>query len=104
MPENTAVFHQAQIECDGFFSRALGKSAGDKLTVNSYHHQALSPAALGAGLKITARAFDGSIEAVELNGSRMVLGVQFHPERMDDIGPSIFSLLKDEAEKYSSQK
>lgn len=98
------VFHQAQIECDGFFSRALGKSAGDKLTVNSYHHQALSPAALGAGLKITARAFDGSIEAVELNGSRMVLGVQFHPERMDDIGPSIFSLLKDEAEKYSLQK
>ena len=98
------VFHQAQIECDGFFSRALGKSAGDKLTVNSYHHQALSPAALGAGLKITARAFDGSIEAVELNGSRMVLGVQFHPERMDDIGPAFFDLLTAEAAEYKAGK
>ncbi len=96
------VFHKAKIESEGFFSRALGKSVGDEVTVNSYHHQAVSPAAPGAGARITARAFDGSIEAVEFDEHRMVLGVQFHPERMDDLGPSIFSLLKEEAEKFSS--
>ena len=29
----------------------------------------------------------------------MVLGVQFHPERMDDIGPLYFSALVEEASK-----
>jgi Cd2+/Zn2+-exporting ATPase len=45
-------------------------------------------------------AEDGSIEVIEQEGSRMVLGVQFHPERMDDLGPLIFSILKEEAEKF----
>lgn len=94
------VEHSAVIVQDGFFAKALGKSAGDKVTVNSFHHQALSPANLGNGFKITAKAFDGTIEAIELEGGRMVLGVQFHPERMDDIGPGFFELLKSEAEKY----
>ena len=96
------VFHKAQIESCGFFSRALGKAFGDEVMVNSYHHQAVNPAALGKDFKVTARAFDSSIEAIELDSDRMVLGVQFHPERMDDLGPSIFALLKEEAEKFSS--
>ena len=50
-------------------------------------------------MRITARAFDGSVEGIELAGERMVLGVQFHPERMDDLGPGFFSLLADEARK-----
>lgn len=98
------VYHSAKITQDGFFSKALGKSVNDEITVNSFHHQALSPDALGHGLKITARAFDGTVEAVELEGSRMVLGVQFHPERMDDIGPCFFDLLKTEADSYRKQK
>lgn len=98
------VFHSAEIVQDGFFSKALGKTAGENITVNSYHHQAVSPTLLGEGFKITARAFDGSIEAIELDGSRMVLGVQFHPERMDDLGPMIFSFLKEESEKFMSSR
>ena len=94
------VFHRAKILHDGFFARGAGLSAGDELTVNSYHHQAVSPAAVGAGFKITAQAFDGSVEAIELEGARMVLGVQFHPERMDDIGPGFFNLLKEEAAAF----
>lgn len=96
------VYHSAKILHDGFFAKALGKSTGDEITVNSFHHQAVSPVALGKGIKITAQAFDGSIEAVEFEGDRMVLGVQFHPERMDDIGHCFFDLLKNEAEKYRS--
>ena len=71
----------------------------DSIGVNSCHHQAVDPEHLGAGVRITGVAFDGSVEAVEIPGERMVLGVQFHPERMDDLGPGIFSLLAEEARK-----
>jgi putative glutamine amidotransferase len=94
--------HNARITRNGFFSKALEKSAGDEVTVNSFHHQAVSAAALGNGFQVTAQAFDGSIEAIELDSDRMVLGVQFHPERMDDIGPSFFNLLTAEAIRYKS--
>lgn len=43
-----------------------------------YHHQAL--ATLGEGLRVTARAADGTIEAVESCDGGWTLGVQFHPE------------------------
>ncbi len=48
-----------------------------ELKVNSFHHQAVKK--LGKGLKITATAPDGIVEAVELEGFP-VLGLQFHPE------------------------
>jgi gamma-glutamyl-gamma-aminobutyrate hydrolase PuuD len=94
------TFHEAQVIKDGFFARAVGKATGEKITVNSFHHQALDPVHPGKNLAVTAVAFDGSIEAVELPGERMVLGVQFHPERMDDLAPGIFGLLKEEAQKH----
>ena len=97
------VSHRAKILHDGFFARGAGLSAGDEMTVNSYHHQAVSPAAVGAGFNITAQAFDGSVEAIEREGSRMVLGVQFHPERMNDIGPGFFDLLKEEAAAFCNR-
>ena len=89
--------HGATVTDRGFFSRALELAPGAALTVNSFHHQAVDPERLGAGFRITGRAFDGSVEAIEIPGPRMVLGVQFHPERMDDIGPAFFSLLAEEA-------
>jgi putative glutamine amidotransferase len=46
--------------------------------VNSFHHQAVD--ALGRGLRVVARAADGTIEAVEGLGTRFVLGVQWHAE------------------------
>lgn len=98
------VFHSAELLSDGFFSEALKLRAGDKVTVNSFHHQAVSPEAVGNGFKVTAKAFDGSIEVIEQEGQRMVLGVQFHPERMDDLGPLIFSMLKEESEKFHNER
>lgn len=91
--------HEATLTERGFFSRALQAEPGAKFTVNSFHHQAVDPEHLGNGIRITGRAFDGSVEAIELPGERMVLGVQFHPERMPDLGPGVFSLLAEEARK-----
>ncbi|MGE5372111.1 MAG: gamma-glutamyl-gamma-aminobutyrate hydrolase family protein [Solirubrobacterales bacterium] len=50
--------------------------------VNSFHHQAAAAAA--PGFKVTARASDGVIEAIESEHHRYILGVQWHPECMQD--------------------
>lgn len=66
--------------------------------VNSSHHQAIfSP---GRGLRVTATAPDGVVEAVEWTGGPgWVLGVQWHPERManDALADSLFRRLVSEA-------
>ena len=56
------------------------------IKVNSAHHQAADPARLGNGLKVTARAEDGTIESLELADAkkRFFLFVQWHPERIPD--------------------
>lgn len=93
------VTHAATVTSPGYFSRALGAAVGEQVTVNSFHHQSVDPEHLGTGITITGVAFDGTVEAIEMPGERMVLGVQFHPERMDDLGPGFFELLADEARK-----
>lgn len=49
-----------------------------KMAVNSFHHQAVR--SCGPHLRISAKAPDGIIEAVESNAHKPVLGVQWHPE------------------------
>jgi putative glutamine amidotransferase len=63
--------------------RVLDLSGVSEAKVNSSHHQSiLEP---GRGLRITAHAPDGVVEAVEWTGdSNWVVGVQWHPERMPD--------------------
>ena len=52
---------------------------GRRFWVNSAHHQAAAKP--GAGLRITALADDGTVEALEGTG-RPVWAFQWHPERM----------------------
>ena len=52
---------------------------GPVFPANSSHHQGLGP--LGRGLRATAWAEDGVVEAVE-HEALPILSVQFHPERM----------------------
>jgi putative glutamine amidotransferase len=61
--------------------RVLTLTGAAQAEVNSWHHQSvLEP---GRGLRITARAPDGVVEAVEwTDHSNWVVGVQWHPERM----------------------
>lgn len=61
----------------------LAKVLGDApVTVPHYHHQAIDR--LAPGLTVTARATDGTIEAVELDGHPFTLAVQWHPEAAED--------------------
>jgi putative glutamine amidotransferase len=67
--------HEIKIEEESILARAIGQPI---VTVNSLHHQAVRDVA--PGLKATALAPDGIIEAIELPGRPFVLGVQWHPE------------------------
>lgn len=53
-----------------------------ELEVNSFHHQANH--CLGPGVVRAAWADDDITEGIELPGEGFVLGVQWHPERMQD--------------------
>ena len=77
-PRNYA-WHGVTLEKDSKVCEAYGKT---EMMVNSFHHQAVRK--LGKGLKVTAVSDDGVIEGVELEGSRYVVGVQWHPEMMYD--------------------
>lgn len=80
--------HPVAPEAEGF----LAKLYGTRLTVNSWHHQAVDR--LGEGLRVSARAPEGFPEALE-HRDRPVFGVQFHPERMNaaetDSGEAVFT-------------
>ncbi len=79
--------HAVRIQGGSRIARLAGMSelaeTGYSTHVNSSHHQSiLTP---GRGLRITAHAPDGVVEAVEWTGdSSWVVGVQWHPERMKD--------------------
>jgi putative glutamine amidotransferase len=71
-------------------SRLRATMGGPRLEVNSFHHQAVHT--LGKNLVATAWAEDGTIEAVENPGDRLVLGVQWHAEGLKAHDP-LFDLL-----------
>ncbi|MGQ9496490.1 MAG: gamma-glutamyl-gamma-aminobutyrate hydrolase family protein [Thermoanaerobaculaceae bacterium] len=60
-------------------SRLLRQFPGE-IGVNSRHHQAV--AKVGEGLRVTALAPDGVVEALEAEGEPFVLGIQWHPENL----------------------
>jgi putative glutamine amidotransferase len=66
-------------------SRLAGILGCTETGVNSLHHQGLRR--LAPGLTPTAWAPDGLIEAVELPGRPFCLGVQWHPEWLQEHAP-----------------
>ncbi|EXF24449.1 glutamine amidotransferase [Nesterenkonia sp. AN1] len=78
-------------------AQLLGESAESPC----YHHQALD--AVAEGLVVTARAADGTIEAVETTTEPWTLGVQFHPEenRKD---ARLFEGFIDVARRFAQQR
>ncbi|MFI6845103.1 gamma-glutamyl-gamma-aminobutyrate hydrolase family protein [Kitasatospora sp. NBC_00085] len=72
------VRHQVGVHDGSRLATVLGPAA----EVSCYHHQAADR--IGAGLRATAWAADGTVEALELPGHRFALGVQWHPETDPD--------------------
>ena len=70
------VSHRIRIE----HGSRLKEYAGSCLYVNSFHHQAVNLP--GKGVSVSARAQDGTIEAVEIASHPFAIGVQWHPECM----------------------
>jgi putative glutamine amidotransferase len=80
-------YHGIRIEKDSLLFSILGE---DRLSVNSSHHQAIRN--LAPGLRVVAEADDGIIEAIESDANTFMLGVQWHPEAMNDQSSSILLL------------
>ena len=68
------VVHDVDLEPSSTVAQWTGAT---RIGVNSLHHQAVATA--GSDTKVVAYATDGTIEAVEVAGKRVV-GVQWHPE------------------------
>jgi putative glutamine amidotransferase len=73
-----AARHQATLS-DG--SRLRSTFARETIAVNTIHHQQIADA---GELRVTALAPGGVIEAVEPNEDWPCVGVQWHPEKMDE--------------------
>lgn len=80
--------HTIQIEKGSLLESILGP----KCLTNSFHHQAIKDVA--PGFKVTAKAKDGIIEAIEKEDADFVLGVQFHPEMMAEKHENMMNLFK----------
>jgi putative glutamine amidotransferase len=74
----------------------LGRIVGEHAPVKSHHHQGFGR--LGDGLRESARAQDGTIEAVEDPSKRFAVGVLWHPEAGED--DALFEELVKQAVAY----
>jgi len=84
--------HAISVQPDTRLAAAVGTG---ELRVNSSHHQAVR--GLAPGFRVTARAADGVVEAIESDWYPAA-GVQFHPERLcaagDPVGRGFFRNLR----------
>lgn len=72
--------HPVRVEEETRLARVLGRPI---VHVNSRHHQAIRD--LAPSLVIAARAPDGVIEGVELPDHPFAVGVQWHPENLQEL-------------------
>jgi gamma-glutamyl-gamma-aminobutyrate hydrolase PuuD len=78
----------------------LGSLVGDRAPVKSHHHQGFGR--LGDGLRESARADDGTVEALEDPSKRFAIGVLWHPEAGEDA--ALFEALVAEARAYRAAR
>jgi putative glutamine amidotransferase len=93
--------HPIELDPDSRVARWLGTP---NLKVNSLHHQAVKQVA--PGLRVTGRAPDGVVEAIESDDDRFLVGVQFHPELLDDDArmAKLFEAFVQSAREYRAKR
>ncbi|GAY15050.1 gamma-glutamyl-gamma-aminobutyrate hydrolase [Mycobacterium sp. shizuoka-1] len=78
LPESSTAHHDCLHDVTVLAGSRLHSVVGsDRVVVSSYHHQGIDQ--LGSGLRVSAVAADGVIEAVEHTDADIV-AVQWHPE------------------------
>lgn len=83
VPGHTQEFHPVSLDPGSLTADAMGTTRPTRC--HSYHHQALDRVA--EGLRVIGRHDDGTIEAVEAENKRWVVGVQWHPEDSAGVDP-----------------
>jgi len=89
--------HDVEIEDGTRLGELLG---GDRAPVKSHHHQGFGR--VGDGLRVAARADDGTVEALEDPDARFAVGVLWHPEAGED--RKLFEGLVAEAARYRAER
>jgi len=86
--------HSVALEEDSLLYGIYGKS---RLLVNSFHHQAVREP--GDKFRVVAKSPDHIIEAMESNEYKSIIGVQWHPECLEE-GRPLFRWLVNEARAF----
>lgn len=76
--------------------------AREELMVNSFHHQVVDRT--GSLFRPVAWSEDGLVEAIESTEHKPMMGVQWHPEWLEEEGCELFRWLVGEAEIYHKAK
>ena len=91
--------HSITIEKDSILFRIYKE---ERIYVNSFHHQAVADT--GKHFRVTAKAPDGIIEAMESTEFKPFLGVQWHPECLEKEGRKLFEWLVAQASNFQLAK
>ena len=97
--DRTEPTHIVEIKKDSTLYNIYNK---EKIFVNSFHHQAVSEP--GKHLRTIAKSSDHIIEAVESSEYKQILGVQWHPEWLEEEGLKIFQWLVNQANNFYAAK
>lgn len=80
--------HTVEIDASSQLYSLLKQKA---IHVNTIHHQSLET--IAEGVRVSAQASDGVVEAIELPGYRFAVGVQWHPELLWRTHKHAFTIL-----------
>ncbi len=98
--------HTVKVEAGSTLASLFPEAVEKGLPVNSFHHQAVRTP--GPLLRVSAKATDGVIEAVESNEFKSIIGVQWHPEcfitRGERYMMPLFNWLITEASSFAEAK
>lgn len=97
--ERTEPTHTINIEEDSILYNIYGEK---QMAVNSFHHQVV--ATTGPHFRQSATSPDGFIEAIESCESKHFIGVQWHPEWLEEDGLKLFKWLVESAKNYADAK
>ena len=90
-------YHTVEVLPGTFLAAAMGEGA---VLTNSYHHQAIREVA--PGFTVSARAKDGIIEGIE-NADGSIVGVQWHPECMEERYPRFRGIFRAFVERAAAK-